>query len=42
MSPWKQRYKNLFILENQVKVNIDSGTSLNFNFCVSVLPVALV
>lgn len=42
MSPWRQRYKNLFELEDQVKVKIDSGTFLNFNFFVYVLPVALV
>lgn len=42
MSPWRRRYKNLFEPENQVKVKIDCGIPLNFNFCVYVLPVALV
>lgn len=42
MSPWRRRYINLFELENEVKVNIDSATFLKVNFCVYVLPVALV
>lgn len=42
MSPWRQRYNNPFALENQAKVKIDSGTFSNLDFCVYVMPAALV